>query len=501
MAIFKHQDVFAGRYMLVELIGEGGFSEVWKAQDQMADDAVVALKIYAPEKGLDDYGVRQFRKEFSLTHHLAHPHLMKVYHFDISDGSPYLIMPFCAYGSLARVLAEDGPLGERQIALLMCQVGSALEELHSQDSPILHQDIKPDNILVFHPESFLLADFGISSQIRHTLRKSTSSLKSLTIAYAPPERFDARNPVSDASSDIFSLGVTLYEMCTNRIPWDGYGGQSLLKGGHVPYLPDTFSAELNKILQACMSVDRSKRPSATELHVRGRHFLETGQWLLPKNEKAKKGFISLSLTTLLVTAAIVLIINNGSWWYYHSKTSAQEGYPQKTASTLPLEERIRELEQKGTLLEKDKQDLLQRDSINKVLLMDKEGLIATYEGKLKVKKAAITPARSPKPKAVTVATESIVFFSNEELQKYLNRISNPDIESHLRSSWKSKTLTQFADGAVKVQDLTTATTKEYSADIFLNHLIDVPYRILITDVKRDQNNKITELKLHMEPKI
>lgn len=105
MPVYNQNDIFAGRYVLSQLVGEGGFSEVWKAQDQMADGAVVAIKIYAPDKGLDDYGVRQFRKEFSLTFHLSHPHLMKVNHFDITDGSPYLIMPFCAFGSLARTLS------------------------------------------------------------------------------------------------------------------------------------------------------------------------------------------------------------------------------------------------------------------------------------------------------------------------------------------------------------------------------------------------------------
>lgn len=500
MPVFKLNDVFAGRYILSELIGEGGFSEVWKARDQMADEAVVAIKIYAPEKGLDDYGVRQFRKEFSLTHHLTHPHLMKVYHFDISDGSPYLIMPYCPFGSLSRVVAEEGVFSERQVALVMCQVGSALEELHSQEPAILHQDIKPDNILVLNSECFLLADFGISNQIRHTLRKSTSDTKSLTIAYAPPERFD-RHPVSDASSDIFSLGVTLYEICTNSIPWEGYGGQSLLKGGHIPHLPEAFSEELNKLLQACMSVDRSRRPGAADLHLRGRNFLETGQWQLVSKESAPQK-PKKSKLPYFIAAAVVLLVFAGFLLYGNFNNASPKitaSFPERGQASEELRRQLQELEAKAAQLEITNLQLVKGDSLNKSLLQEKDALLLKYKEELAEKEELLSSYKKNSRKPGPVADKT--FHSTKNLEEYLNLISNSTLSKESKLAWKEKTLEQFENGSVRILDESDGTLKNYSAAIFLNFLISVPHHISVKEVKRNRSQQITELRLSMQPKL
>jgi serine/threonine-protein kinase len=105
--------------IFLELIGTGGFSEVWMAKDAKADDAIVAVKIYAPDKGLGEYGAKQFRQEYGITHSLSHPHLMKMSYFDIADNSPYLIMPYYEQGSLATLLKKGQNCTEKQAALLM----------------------------------------------------------------------------------------------------------------------------------------------------------------------------------------------------------------------------------------------------------------------------------------------------------------------------------------------------------------------------------------------
>ncbi|WP_225000323.1 serine/threonine-protein kinase [Cesiribacter sp. SM1] len=498
MPVLKQNEVFAGRYILCQPIGEGGFSEVWKAKDQMADDAIVAIKIYAPDKGLDDYGVRQFRKEFSMTYHLTHPHLLKVYHFDISDGSPYLIMPFCPFGSLARVLRDEGPFSERQVALAMCQIGSALEELHRQDPSIIHQDIKPDNILVLNAECYLLADFGISSQIRHTLRKATSNMQSLTVAYAPPERFD-RHPTSDITSDIFSLGVTLYEICTNTIPWSGAGGQCLLKGALVPVLPDNFSPELNELLEACMSVDRSKRPTAAELHAKGRRFLETGTWSEPKKKRGGQLLKKRSFQYLL--AAAVALFALAGYWFYNSEYSSSAGYANSTASSGIQQQNSRALEDKIKTMEAQlveaNQRIVQQDSTNSTLLQSNklpvagaQDLIANKESELKTDQRS---ARQPE-----VVIESNTSRLNLELRKHLNQISDPGISKEIRSGRKQEVLGKFADGSVQVLDESEGTVKEYRAGVFLTILLNSPHEVDLREVKRDRNSKIVELRLSMK---
>ncbi|EMR03311.1 serine/threonine protein kinase [Cesiribacter andamanensis] len=309
MPVFEPNTIFAGRYRLEHLLGEGGFSEVWKASDLMAHEATVALKIYAPQQGLDEWGLQQFRNEFALTHNLSHPHLLKVNHFDVADGSPYLLMTYCPYGSLGEGLRKGETYSERQVALVMSQIGSALEEIHRQQPSIIHQDIKPDNILLLQPDLFMLADFGISSRLRTTLTHTAASLQAITVAYAPPERFD-RHPAADAASDIFSLGVSLYEMCTGTVPWEGAGGQCLLKGARIPALPPAYSPALSAILEACMAADPSNRPSASAICKLGSQYLETGSWP-GAGKKNRIRPLSKTLVSGLATAAVALVATAG----------------------------------------------------------------------------------------------------------------------------------------------------------------------------------------------
>lgn len=275
MGNFKQNDVFGGRYRLTRKLGIGGFSEVWQAEDEMTEGTVVAVKIYAPEKGLDEYGLKQFRREYSLTQPLNHPHLLKASYFDIADGSPFLVMPFCPHGSVGHQLMDRGSFGEKEIAQIVYEVAGGLSYLHSKD--IVHQDIKPDNILIDDDNKYLLTDFGISSRMRSTLRKATTVSGALTVAYAPPERFD-QNPQNTAAGDVFSMGVMLYELAEGDVPWMGSGGVSLLSGSKPPMLSDKFSPEFAKLVQACLALRMQERPTAAQLQESAQQYLRTGRW-------------------------------------------------------------------------------------------------------------------------------------------------------------------------------------------------------------------------------
>jgi serine/threonine-protein kinase len=275
--------LFANRYLLIERIGIGGFSEVWKANDQMAENATVAIKIYAPDKGMDQNGLKQFRREYAVVLNLNHPVLLTARHFDVWEGRPYLVMPFIEGGSLQDRLVEKGAMSEDELAKLLAQISSGLQYLHSKD--ILHQDIKPDNILVDGNGSYLLTDFGISGRLRSTLRKHTGSSKSMTVAYAPPERFTA-NPVNVEASDIFSLGVLVYELATGDVPWMGNGGISLNSGAEVPELPDHFSTRFKNLVKLMMHAEPGSRPKSGDLKKITVKYMETGHW--PEIQEPKK---------------------------------------------------------------------------------------------------------------------------------------------------------------------------------------------------------------------
>jgi len=156
-------NILANRYVLKKFIGAGGYSQVWLAYDSKAGNLHVAIKIFAPESGLDEKGLDLFSKEYALVFNLKHPGLLRPSHFDDFEGSPYLVMPYCCNGS---VFNKIGEMNEKDLAVFLQQAASALAYLHEQDPPIIHHDIKPDNFLIDDKGNYLLADFGISSRIR-----------------------------------------------------------------------------------------------------------------------------------------------------------------------------------------------------------------------------------------------------------------------------------------------------------------------------------------------
>jgi uncharacterized protein (TIGR02145 family) len=259
----KTGDIFSGRYRLLEKIGVGGYAQVWKAVDMMADDAVLAIKIFAADNGLDADGLKQFRREYALVLNLNHANLLTARHFDVWEGRPYLIMPYIEHGSLASRLLREGPMNEAELIDLIRQLSEALAYLHEND--ILHQDIKPDNVLIGPKGRYLLMDFGISSRLKSTLRKSTGSVGTMTVAYGPPERFDAQ-PKQLPAGDVFSLGVLAYEMATGDVPWMGNGGMSLKIGAEIPDLPEEYSESFKRLFRRMLSLGPDSRPSSSEIN-------------------------------------------------------------------------------------------------------------------------------------------------------------------------------------------------------------------------------------------
>ncbi|MEI6437078.1 MAG: serine/threonine-protein kinase, partial [Bacteroidota bacterium] len=250
MKTLTANSIFANRYLLKKLIGVGGYSQVWLAVDKKSGNLEVAIKIFAPGQGLDDKGLELFSKEYALVFNLNHPGLLKPTYFDDFENSPYLVMQYCNQGS---VFGKIGETTEQELARFMEQASSALNYLHNQDPPIIHQDIKPDNFLIDGNGNYLLADFGISSKIRRTLTKSMGAQASTgTLAYMPPEKFSADKQIIKAG-DIFSLGVAMYELLTGDLPFGDHGGMVMLTGAQVPNLPPSFNPELNTLLKRCMA--------------------------------------------------------------------------------------------------------------------------------------------------------------------------------------------------------------------------------------------------------
>ena len=248
------------RYNLERFIGSGTFGEVWVAIDK-ATDIRVAVKIYV---SMDEKGLQEFKKEFQISFELNHTNLLHAYYLGVNpeDKRPFLVMPFCPEGSVSRF---SGDMKEADIWRFIRDVASGLAYLHSKNPPIIHQDIKPDNILIVKNGDFVITDFGISKQLRATLRKSANSLNSAgAISYMGPERFSKQYQAIKAS-DIWSLGVSIFELATNELPFCGMGGSLLKQGADMPELPEEFSETLNMVCQSCMAKEPWNRPTANQL--------------------------------------------------------------------------------------------------------------------------------------------------------------------------------------------------------------------------------------------
>lgn len=259
MIALVEEIIFANRYQLQRLLGRGGFSEVWLAVDTVTN-MEVAIKVYAPGRGMDTDGMKDFCRELSQVYNLNHTNLLKPQHVDNWEGMPYMVMTYCPKGSCHRLI---GQMKEEQIWKLLHDVAAGLAYLHQQN--IIHQDIKPDNILVDPQGNYVITDFGISVQSRSTLRKSMSAVSgSGTTAYMGPERFSI-DPTPLKASDIWSLGATAYELLTGNPPFGEIGGGLQKGGADLPTIKQDISSELRILLSKMLSLDTWNRPTADQL--------------------------------------------------------------------------------------------------------------------------------------------------------------------------------------------------------------------------------------------
>lgn len=250
--------IIAEHYQLVRQLGHGSFGDVWLAHNVLAD-IDVAIKFYGT---LDQKGIEDFRNEFKIAYRLRHPNLLNINHFDVYENCPYLVMPYCANGSVSR---QIGQMPESEIWKFILDVSGGLAFLHSQQPPVVHQDIKPDNILITSDGRYVISDFGISRTFRTKMSRTNNSSSSGTIAYMGPERFSEK-PMIVLASDIWAFGMTLYELMTGDVLWEGLGGCVQLNGARIPTISGKFSPELANLVTSCLAAETWNRPTATQIN-------------------------------------------------------------------------------------------------------------------------------------------------------------------------------------------------------------------------------------------
>lgn len=262
--MLREKDILSNKYQLIRKLGGGAFSSVWLAYDSVSQFKV-ALKIYAPNGGLDDNGIEEFRKEFGLVFDLNHGNIVRPFQFEVDrhKNLPFLVLPYYQKGS---ALSVAGKVSEDELWQFMLDVASGLDYLHNHPKRIIHQDIKPANVLVDDSNHYLITDFGISVKLHATIRKTIRSLTKESngvgsIPYMGPERF-SENPAPVLASDIWSLGASAYELITGEPPFRTEGGMLQLRGAKIPKISAKISSDLRNLIYACLSKNTWERPSA-----------------------------------------------------------------------------------------------------------------------------------------------------------------------------------------------------------------------------------------------
>ena len=253
------------RYEILEVIGTGGMAVVYKALDHRLN-RLVAIKILKDEFSGDDEFRRRFRAEGEAVAMLSHPNIVQVYDVSSSDTANYLVMELINGISLKQYMEVKGVLNWKETLHFAMQIAKGLEHAHSRG--IVHRDIKPHNVMVLKDGSVKVMDFGIARVMSKSNTLTKEALGS--VHYISPEQ--AKGGHTDNRSDIYSLGVVMYEMMTGRPPYDGESPVSVaiqhINGGAMmpSALNPNIPGGLEQIIMKCMALEMNDRyNSATDL--------------------------------------------------------------------------------------------------------------------------------------------------------------------------------------------------------------------------------------------
>ena len=251
------------RYELLEVIGRGGMAMVYKAQDHRLNRSV-AVKILRSDLAEDAEFRRRFRDESQAVAMLSHPNIVSVY--DVSRGEiEYIVMELIDGITLKQYMERRGKLNWRESLHFITQIMRGLSHAHSRG--IVHRDIKPHNVMILRDGSVKIADFGIA-RLESSAQPTMTQQALGSVHYISPEQ--AKGDRTDARSDIYSAGVVLYEMLTNRLPFEGDSAVSVAIQhlSSVPLSPceidPTVPEALEKICMKAMASDIEKRYQSAE---------------------------------------------------------------------------------------------------------------------------------------------------------------------------------------------------------------------------------------------
>ena len=264
------QQTYGGRYAVLERVGSGGMAEVYRARDDLLGREV-AIKVLHERFSKDRSFVERFRREAQSAANLNHQNVVSLYDYGADDDTYFIVMEFIDGRSLAEIISTEGPLLPERAAEIASDVAEALERAHS--GGLVHRDVKPSNIMITDNGQTKVTDFGIARALGGDGDQTMTQTGMVigTASYLSPEQAQG-NPV-DARSDVYALGVVLYEMLTGSPPFTGETPLAIAYK-HVrenPEPPSAANRDVPRPLDAITMKALAKNPdnryaSATEMH-------------------------------------------------------------------------------------------------------------------------------------------------------------------------------------------------------------------------------------------
>ena len=255
------------RYEIVKSIGEGGMANVYLANDKILDRKV-AVKVLRGDLSSDDKFIRRFQREALSVSNLSHPNIVEVYDVGEEDGEYYIVMEYIEGKTLKQLLKKRESLTLTEVIDIMTQLTDGIS--HAHESYIIHRDIKPQNIMIQDDGRIKITDFGIAMALNATQLTQTNSVMG-SVHYLPPEQASGKG--ATVKSDIYSMGILMYELLTGTVPFKGDNAVEIaLKHmkDKIPSIrkqdPSIPQSVENILLKATAKNPRNRYDTAKEMH-------------------------------------------------------------------------------------------------------------------------------------------------------------------------------------------------------------------------------------------
>lgn len=256
-----------GRYQIIRTIGEGGMANVYLAYDTILEREV-AVKILRGDLSSDEKFIKRFQREAKAASSLNHPNIVEMYDVGEDEGNYFIVMEYVNGKTLKSLIKKRGALSLSEVIDIMLQLTSGIACAH--ESYIIHRDIKPQNVMILEDGRVKITDFGIAVALKSNELTQTNSVMG-SVHYLPPEQ--ANGSGATVKSDIYSLGILMYELLTGKLPFKGDNAVEIAikqMKDRLPSItaqnPNIPQSVENVVLRACAKNPKNRYASALEMH-------------------------------------------------------------------------------------------------------------------------------------------------------------------------------------------------------------------------------------------